>query len=149
LNAIAEKKVPYLNGGNAICSFVYAENLAQGIKFLYENNDAHGPYIIVDVNITWRCMIETICEIGGFKKPKLSVSYKLICGLVWLLESGYKLFRIKKPPVLNIYRLKIQASDLGFSGKRIQELGFKSNVDLETALRRTISYYKNEFKKQS
>jgi nucleoside-diphosphate-sugar epimerase len=146
LDAIAKNKVPLLDKGRAICSFVYAENLAHGIAFLSTDSRAEGIFNISDVNMRWRDFISTVCEIGGFKPPKSSVPSILVKGPVWLLESVYKLFRIKHSPIVNLYRLKIQSSTLSCSSARIHQLGFEPPIDFKEGIIRTIAYYKQNFK---
>ncbi len=146
LDAIAKNKVPLLDKGRAICSFVYAENLTHGIAFLCTNSQAEGIFNISDANMSWKEFISLICEIGGFKPPKSSISHRIVIAPVWMLESGYKLFRIKHSPIVNMYRLKIQTSTLSCSSKRIHDLGFVAPIDFREGIKRTIEYYTQNFK---
>ncbi len=149
LDSLIKHKVPLLDKGRAVCSFVYSENLAHGIAFLCKNMSAEGIYNISDRNMSWKEFISLICDLAGVPEPKSSVPYRLIQGPVWLLESGYKLFRIKKPPILNLYRLKIQTSTLSCSETRIQRLGFHAPIEFEEGIRRTIEYYNTMYLAQN
>ena len=141
LDSILKQKVPLLDKGRAICSFVYAENLAHGIAFLCKNPLAEGVYNISDRNMSWKNFISLICNIANVPEPKSSVPYRLVQAPVWLLEAGYKLFRIKKSPIINLYRLKIQSSTLSCSDSRIKTLNFCPLIEFEEGIRRTIEYY--------
>ena len=146
LDAIIKQKVPLLDKGKAVCSFVYAENLAHGMAFLSKNINAEGIFNISDRNMCWQEFISLICKIADVPEPKSSVPYRLAQAPVWLLESGYKIFRIKRPPVINIYRLKIQTSTLSCSENRIRELGFHPPVEFEEGIKRTIEYYNSIYR---
>jgi nucleoside-diphosphate-sugar epimerase len=133
----------FLNGGKARISYVYIENLVYGMNKLVSADHIHGPYIILDGDKTWKDWVTAWCTTGGVPLPKMNVPYWLIAGPIALLELLYKLFRIKKSPPLNLYRLAIARRDLAFSDRKFRtEFGYDPPVKFEDTLIRTLDYYK-------
>jgi 2-alkyl-3-oxoalkanoate reductase len=138
----------FVNGGKALISYVYVENLAHGISLLVNSSQKiSGPYIILDGNMGWKEFVKTWTEPKGLPMPKLNVPYGLVFPFIWLLEKIYRLFRTRKPPILTIYSLRIPAKDLAFSGAKMEkELGYKPIIPFPESIQRTLAYYDQNFK---
>ncbi|MHA1898056.1 MAG: hypothetical protein ACTSU2_11735, partial [Promethearchaeota archaeon] len=142
LDAIINGKFGFINKGKALISYVYVKNLCHGISLLIFSEQVRGAYIILDGNKTWREFIGDWTKLADVKMPHLNTPYHLLFPLVWLLEKIYKLFRIKKRPILTIYSIRIPRKDLAFVSEKVRkELGYTPVVPYELSLKRTLNYY--------
>ncbi len=146
------KSVPNINHGKARLSYVYAKNLADGVVLAGTHPDAAGKtYLIADNNPAYTTMKEfndKICKELGVKPSKANIPYWLAAPPIALLDLIYRTFLRKKLPILCIYTLKVAKYELYFkSDKALNELGFKSKVTLDSAIKETIDWYKSYFKK--
>jgi nucleoside-diphosphate-sugar epimerase len=143
LDAIRKGTFGLINKGKALISYIYVHNLVYGIQLLIHSATVHGPYIILDGNITWKDWVMTWAKAANCKAPTMSVPYALIFPITGLMEIVYKLFRIKKSPPLTLYRIRIPHKDLAFkSDKIIRECGYKPLVDFDTSIKLTMENYK-------
>jgi len=142
LDGIINGKFGFINGGKSLISYVYAENLAYGIKLLAEAETVNGPYIILDGNMKWKEFVKVWVDTANVKMPRYSVPYWLIFPFIWILEKIYKLFHSKKSPILNLYTIRIPRKDLAFTSKKIQqELNYKPIVEFNQSIKSTLDYY--------
>jgi nucleoside-diphosphate-sugar epimerase len=148
LDAIITGKYAHLNGGKSLISYVYSENLAHGIYRLITAQKVHGPYLIVDGNMSWRDFVDAWTTKAGVKPIRTSVPYWVAAPIAWIMESVGKLFRMKKSPLLNMYRISIPKDDLAYSPAKIEtELGYSPLVGFDESLNRTLDYYHQSKKK--
>lgn len=139
----------YVNGGKALLSTVYIDNLAHGLLLAAQNDDAMGQtYIIADdYKMTWRSFSEAMCEALGAKKPKTSAPLFLAYSLGWFLESFYRLFKIKSAPMLTRYTVSLAGKDFYFLPKKAEkELGYKPIVSFEEGIQKTADWYTSTIK---
>ncbi|MHA1341672.1 MAG: NAD-dependent epimerase/dehydratase family protein [Promethearchaeota archaeon] len=150
LNGILNGKFGFINGGRALISYVYSENLAYGIELLAEAKKVRGVYIILDGNLSWKEFVKKWTDAFGVEMPKLSAPYGLVFPAIWLLEKIYKLFRAKKSPILNLYTIRIPRKDLAFKCDKIKrECGYEPIVNFDESIMRTLEYYKEWKTKRS
>lgn len=127
---------------------VYVEDVAKavlkGIEKL-ENNQLKGEriYLIGPKNVdTMHHFYSKLCERIHKKKP-INLPYLPLLLPVTLLEAFYLLFKIKTPPLLTRARLYMMyASNIYDVSKAKKELEFEADTDIETAIRKTIKWWK-------
>lgn len=146
LDAALKGKFGFINGGKSLISYVYVENLVHGIVLMLEAQDIDGPYIISDGNKTWFDFVKSWTEAAGVEMPVISVPYWLISPFVWILEKIYRLFKIKRRPILTLYNIRIMKNDLAFSSEKAEtELGYVPLVPYDETIKRTLQYYRDEY----
>ena len=134
----------YVNGGRALVSTVYIDNLADGLILAAEKPQAAGKtYIIADdYRLTWREFSEAFIRALGGKLTKSSFPLWLAYPLGWMLEVVYRTLRIKKPPFVTRYAVSLAGKDFYFLPRRAEEeLGYKPKISWEEGVRRTAAWY--------
>ncbi|MCB9640955.1 MAG: NAD-dependent epimerase/dehydratase family protein [Myxococcales bacterium] len=134
----------YVNGGRALVSTVYIDNLAHGLILAAKTPEAAGKsYIIADdYRLTWREFSEAFIKALGGKASKMSSPLWLAYSLGWMLEKFYRTFRIKSPPFVTRYTVSLAGKDFYFLPKRAeQELGYEPKVSWEEGVERTARWY--------
>ncbi len=134
----------FINGGTKLINHVFVKNLVKGMIFLSEQpagSVSGEAFIIAEGSHTWKEYINAICERIEAKTPKLNVKFGVIAPFIWLLEKLYKLFRVKHPPILNMYRISIPRRDIDFSSKKILDLGFQFPYQYEEGMDETCRWY--------
>ena len=133
----------YISSGKALCTHIYVQNLVDGIIHVGRHPDAPGEtFIISDATKSWREFTELLAAGIGAQPPTLSTPYSVIAPIVWLWGLLWRLFRVKKSPLLTMYRIGIQRYDLDFSGAKITEkFGFQPRFTFEEGLQRTLDWY--------
>jgi len=136
----------YVNGGKALVSTVYVDNLSHGMVLALENEKAYGnTYIIADdYKLTWKELSEEFCRALEVPMPKVNAPLFVAYSLGWVLEKFYRLFKIKKAPILTRYTTSLAGKDFYFLPKKAEEeLGYKPIVPFEEGVKKTIEWYKN------
>lgn len=139
---IQNKKFFIVGSGRNLISFVYTENLTQGILLSLNNSKAiNNTYIISDRRpYEMNEFINTIASQLKVRKP-LHVP-KLIAYIMAIILELIALIS-KKEPLLSRERVKNLTSSFGFSIKKAQqELGYDPKIDLEEGIAKTIAWYR-------
>lgn len=149
LDAMASGKFALINGGRRLVSYVYVENLCYGIKQLVKAPSVTGAYIILDGNTTWRNWVDFWEKALDKKIIKFRIPYIFLVPITALMVGFYKLFRIKKDPLLTFYRINTMRKDLAYVNTRItSEIGYNPSIRLEDGIQKTLEFY-YETKKKS
>ncbi len=145
LDQIVKGRFALINGGRRLVSYVYVENLCYGIEQLIKAEKVNGAYNVLDGNMTWKEWIAIWEKVINRKIWIIRTPYFLLVPITALMVGIYKLFRIKKSPLLNFYRIKVMRKDLAFVNKRIRtELGYTPPTKLEEGIQKTLDYYNNK-----
>ena len=133
----------YINWGKALCTFIYVQNLVDGIIHVGSQPQAAGEsFVISDVTMSWKEYTELLCSGIGASPPTFSVPYWLIFPVVWIWEKLWRLFKVKKPPLLTVYRLSIQRRNWDFNGNKIiEQLGFQPRYSFDEGMQNTFDWY--------
>ncbi len=134
----------HVGGGKTIMSFVYVDNLLDGIVAAATHPDAVGRVynLVDDGKVSIGAFVDAMCDALGWKRPKSSVPLGLARFAGAALEDMYRLVGAKKGPPLTRYRIAYVAKDLHFSNERAKrELGWTPQVGFEEGLKRTAQWY--------
>lgn len=141
---IKKNNMPYIDNGKYISCFVYVENLADAILKAGVTPSAWNE----DFNIT-DGFGETLNdyfmlvarELGA--KPKfISVPKGIAMLFSGLVEGIYKLFKIKKAPLITKFSTYQNCVDYHFSIEKAKEkLGYLPMVSLEEGVKRTVEWF--------
>jgi nucleoside-diphosphate-sugar epimerase len=146
LDALYTGKIAYVNKGRALTCPVYIDNVIDGIWSASHAEAAVGQaFFLTDgLDITWREFTEKLAEALGVKKPVLSIPYGVGYAAALVVEGIYRLFRIKRAPVITRYRVGNGGLDYHFSIEKARRfLNYNPAVPLDEAVRRTAEWYLN------
>jgi nucleoside-diphosphate-sugar epimerase len=143
-DALCKGQVGYVSGGKSWTCPTYIENLVEGIVLsCFEHKAVGEAFIITDgLDITWRCFTEKITEALGIKSPGYSVPFWLGYSSATLLEWIYRSAGSTNAPLLTRYRIANAGTDYHFSIEKAKGLlGFRPDVGLDEAIRRSAEWY--------
>lgn len=138
-------RMSHVRGGRALLCTAYVENLVDGIALCGLHPAAAGrTYVIADgARITWKDLMDGICDALGARRPRLSIPYPVAISAAAALEGVYRLFRLKGEPLITRYRVNLVSHDFYFGIDRARrELGYEPQVGIEEALRRTVDWFR-------
>ncbi|MHA2281773.1 MAG: NAD-dependent epimerase/dehydratase family protein [Promethearchaeota archaeon] len=127
--------------GNAIGSFVYVNDVVEGLISVIERNDLKGnEFILGGINIKFGDWINLISKIAGNKKKPRHFPMTIALFYGWLYELKTKI--TKKMPYINRSTIKMINHNWAYtSDKAIKTLNYKI-TPLEVGLQETIAWYK-------
>jgi len=146
LDALVSGKVAYVAGGKSKTCPVYIENLLDAVMLASEKDEAVGEtFFVTDgLDITWKEFTEKLAEEMGLKKPKQSFPFGLAFAIGSILEFIYKSIGSKTPPLITRYRVSNGGLDYTFSIDKAKKLlGYNPRIELATAIKRSVAWYKN------
>lgn len=145
---LREGTFKYIDEGKTPLELAYAGNVAEAMAkaAVAEGLKPGEAFIITDGKaVTRREMVETICEVMGYKKPTGSVPRWLAKMLCPIYEAKAKLTGSRKPPRINRFRLKFMGTHLTFDiSKARRMLGYKAEHEPGEALARSVRWYKEK-----
>lgn len=142
---IKENNMPYIDKGKYISCFVYVENLADAIvKAGLEPNAWNEDYNITDgFGETLNDYFTLVANELGAKPKFVSVPHILAKFFSGLVEGVYKLFRIKKAPLITKFSTYQNCVNYHFSiDKAKEKLGYSPTVNLEEGVKKTVEWYR-------
>lgn len=134
----------YIDHGKNPFSLVSVKNLVDAILLAAESKNAVGQiYHITDGHdVTRKELVETICDILGFKHPKSSVPLGVALFAIPILETIYRILPTSQPPILNRFRMKFMHTYLTFDiSKARRELGYNPRDSFKESMREAVEWY--------
>jgi nucleoside-diphosphate-sugar epimerase len=147
LDIIVKGKAGYVSSGKSKTCPTYVENLAQAVDLAcFQPRTAGEAFIITDgIDTTWRAFTEMLAHAAGAPKPKFSIPFSAGYSIAFLMEMIYKAVRSRNAPLLTRYRMCNGGLDYYFSIMKSEKLlGYKPEVKLEEAVKRTVDWYRNK-----
>lgn len=138
-------KMPLIDKGRYVMSFVYIDNLIDALTKAARTDKSNGQaYNISDHGaITWKQFFETLCKELGVKPPSTSVPAKVALSAALLLEFINKLTFSKKPPEITRYRVLVSSGDFQLNiDKAARELDYDPEISTIEGIKKTIEWYK-------
>ncbi|MBN2153183.1 MAG: NAD-dependent epimerase/dehydratase family protein [Candidatus Lokiarchaeota archaeon] len=133
----------FMAGGRKLITLVNVKNLAAGMAHVGAHPAAAGEaYVITDASWTHRKYAEEICERLGSVLKAVNVPYALAVAIASIMEGFARLFRSKKGPVLNRYRVSIPRNDIDFTPRKLLSTGFVPPFSIEQGLDEAVAWYK-------
>ncbi|HDP79984.1 MAG TPA: NAD-dependent epimerase/dehydratase family protein, partial [Spirochaetes bacterium] len=134
LDAFFRGPLPLIDGGRAPGAFVYVDNLVDGAILAARSPVAAGRtyHFRDDYDITWG---QYIALLGGLigRRPRGNIPFRLAWTMGHLLETLLSPLGVRPPMTRLAAGVMGRNNDVDASRAR-RELGWKSRVDLETAL---------------
>lgn len=148
---IQHEKMLISAGGKYESCFVYVGNLVDAILLTAFTPDARNTdYNVTDGHReTLKEMFTAIAKEFGVRPKFTNVPAWAAKLLATLVESFYKLFRIKKAPLITKFSVWQNCADYSFSIAKLKKVGFKPKVSMKEGIKRTVKWFKqtNEAKK--
>lgn len=143
---VAKKLLGIPGKAEKVGSFVYVNDVVNGLVSIIDRNDLSGEaFILGGENTVLNDWINLIAEIAGVKKPRhFPMSMGLMYAGMW--EAKTKL--TKKMPYINRDTVKMINYNWSFSSKKaIDKLGYKI-TPLKEGMTKTIEWYKDFIDKE-
>lgn len=149
VQGLKNRKFKYVDGGKRKLCYSYVENLADGVLLALNSEKARGETFIItdDLLLTWRDVIESICERLNISSDFPSVPAFIAKTIGKLYEIPFKLFRLKKEPEITFYRASIVSKDFHFTCEKAKKLlGYSPTVGFHQGIAKTVEWYLSQFK---
>ncbi|MBN1944370.1 MAG: NAD-dependent epimerase/dehydratase family protein [Bradymonadales bacterium] len=143
--ALERGRMGLVNSGKAVLCTAYVENLAAGLRLALERPEAAGETFVIgdDREVTWRELLDLFALKLGCPPARLSLPLAVGYPIAAAWEGLYRLFRVKRAPLLTRYRLLVAGRDCHFlSTKARRLLGYQPRIDLEEGVERTVAWYR-------
>ncbi len=144
--AVAERgQLGTVNGGSALVTTAYVENLVQGLRLAVEHPKAADQIFVMGdpEPVSWRELFGRIAQALDAPPPRLNLPELAAYPLAAAMELGYRALGIRSAPLLTRYRVLLASRDCHFvSDKAAELLGYQPTVGLDEALARTVAWYR-------
>jgi len=139
---IKREKMMICAGGQYESCFVYVGNLADASIYIALNKKAHNAdYNVTDgQNETLKEMFTLIAKTFGVKAKFTNFPKGLAKCVATVVEGTYKLFRIKKAPLITKFSVWQNCADYSFSIKKLLSTGFKPKVSMGEGVKKTCAW---------
>lgn len=139
---IKKQKMLISAGGKFKSCFVYVGNLVDGTIHLALDQKAHNTdYNITDGhNETLKEMFTCIAKHFNVKPKFTNVPGPLAKLVAFDVELWYKLFRIKKAPLITKFSVWQNCADYSFSIEKLKNAGYTPTVDMDEGVKRTVDW---------
>ncbi len=134
-----------INGGRALLTTAYVENLAHGLRLAIEHpRAADQVFVMGDPQpVSWQDLFTRFATELGAPPPRLNLPELVAYPAATMMELAYRALGRRTAPPLTRYRVLLAARDCHFSSKKATELlGYAPAIGLDEAIRRTSSWYK-------
>ncbi len=122
---------------------IYTENLAKlmiDISEKKETVESSGTFIVSDVNIPWKYLVEQICDKINLPAPKFSIPYRPAYLAAILFEMVSRMIKKKNRPLLTRTAVETVGKSIRVdTSKLIKLCGYTPEVSLSVGLDKTIS----------
>lgn len=146
LDALRRGIYAHVGGGNTRVCISFVENLADGMLLAASRKGPSGEtFVLADEVVTWREFIDAVADAFDVPRARRAVPYPLAYMAAVLVESAWRLLRLRGVPPLTRYRIALFRGDLVFSSTRARrELGWEPRVGLAEGLARTRHWLEAE-----
>lgn len=137
---VRDRKLVHFDHGRVPVELTYSENLAAAIVQAGTASAGAGErYIVGDsYGVTVGQLIDLVAEQIGALPPRHSVPYRVALGVATVSELAAVVARRTTRPMLTRYAVKSVAGGMRYDLSKIQSIGYRPQVGLTEALRRTI-----------
>lgn len=139
---IKKEKMPVCAKGKYKSCFVYVKNLVDATIFLTERKQYHNTdYNITDgQNETLSEMFTMIANTFKIRPKFLNVPKGLSKCVASVVEGFYKMFKIKKAPLITKFSIWQNCADYNFSIEKLLSTGFKPKYTMQEGVTRTCNW---------
>lgn len=140
---VKKEKMMISAGGKYESCWVYVKNLVNAIIFTSQNSSAHNEdYNVADGNTSLKEYLTKVAKAYNVKPKFKNFPAPLAKLTACLVEGFYKLFRIKKAPIITRFTVYQNCANYSFCTKKLESTGYNKQYDEDEAIKRTAEYFK-------
>ncbi|MET9860340.1 NAD-dependent epimerase/dehydratase family protein [Streptomyces smyrnaeus] len=142
-NLLLQKQMLYIRGGQVPAGLLYVDNAVDAMIAAATSEETVGKvYNLRDPELTtWRQYVEALAAGMGVKPPWLNLPAPVATAVATLSEKLYGALGISSRPILTRHTVHLFDRDQSYGIRRAQQdFGFKSTVDFEEGMRRTVAW---------
>lgn len=143
---LLDSKMVLIAKGATPAGLLFIANAVDGIIAAASSPHTVGrAYNLRDETIeTWRDYVWALADGLGVPRTRTNLPYSAAIALAYLFEGGFKLFRIKKRPLLTRHAVFFSSFDQSYAIERARrDFGFRSKIDFQTGIDQTIAWLKS------
>ncbi|MBR1926129.1 MAG: NAD(P)-dependent oxidoreductase [Clostridia bacterium] len=139
---IKKEKMMICAGGKYKSCFVYVQNLVDAVLYVSTKKEFRNTdYNITDgQNETLKEMFTSIAKTFNVRPKFTNFPAPIAKCVASLVEGVYKLFFIKKAPLITRFSIWQNCADYNFSIKKLLNTGFKPEVSMQDGIKRTCDW---------
>jgi len=149
---VQKEKMMISAGGKYESCFVYVGNLVESILHTAFNSNLHNTdYNVADNNNTLKEYLTDVANSFGVKPKFKNFAKPIAKSVACLVEGVYKLFRIKKAPLITRFSVYQNCTHYSFSTKKLQDADYKPKFTTKQGISKTVEWIRglnNETKNQ-
>lgn len=136
-------KMSICAGGKYKSCFVYAGNLANAVIHTALKKEAHNTdYNVTDgENETLKEYLTLVANTFGVKAKFINFPAPIAKMVASLIEGTYKLFGIKKAPLITKFSIWQNCADYNFSIEKLLSTGYTKEYDFNTSIKKTVDWF--------
>lgn len=140
---VKRQKMSICAGGKKLSCFVYVGNLAEAISF----TTTHPHCYNTDYNVsdgqdeTLKEYLTMVANSFGVKAKFTNFPAPLAKFVANIIEGTYKLFHIKKAPLITRFSIWQNCADYNFSIEKLLNTGYTIKTDFKTAIDNTVAWF--------
>lgn len=140
---IKKEKMIICGSGKYESCWVYVKNLVEAIIFTSTNTNAQNTdYNVADGNTSLIDYLTKVALAYNVRPKFINFPAPLAKLTATLVEGFYKLFFIKKAPLITRFTVYQNCADYSFSTKKLEATGYKKVYSEEEGIKRTVEYFK-------
>ena len=145
---IKKEKMLISAGGKYKSCFVYVGNLVDAVLKTTLLKEAHNTdYNVTDGNNeTLKEMFTCIAKHFNVRPKFKNVPAPLAKLFAITVERCYKMFRIKKAPLITKFSVWQNCADYSFSIEKLNKIGFYPSVSMDEGVQRTVDWFNSTLK---
>ena len=147
---IKKEKMLISAGGKFKSCFVYIDNLIDAVLLTTFNKQAHNTdYNVSDGNNeTLKEMFTCIAKHFGVRPKFINVPGPIAKMVAILVESWYKLFKLKSTPLITKFSVWQNCADYSFSIDKLKSLGYIPKVSMDEGVKRTVDWFNSTLERK-
>lgn len=137
----AEKMIICGSGKYESC-WVYVKNLVEAIIFTAIHPHAHNTdYNVADGNTNLKDYLTKVARTYGVRPKYTNFPAPLARLAACLVEGTYRLFCIKKAPLITRFTVSQNCADYSFSTRKLEQTGYERLYSEDEGIKRTVAYF--------
>ena len=142
LQIVANKPVPYFNGGGCFCTI---EEAAEGIVNIFESEFKNEVYTLATMNLTWEQIIKEAKEYYGNTSKLVKIGPIRLDMLIKRIKKQDDKNKVSSGFNLAYYSKLITTTENFDNDYACSILKLKPNTDWQTAVHKTVDYLRGKF----
>lgn len=140
---VQKEKMMISAGGKYESCFVYVGNLVEAILHTAFNSNLHNTdYNVADNNNTLKEYLTDVANSFGVKPKFKNFAKPIAKSVACLVEGVYKVFRIKKAPLITRFSVYQNCEHYSFSTKKLEGAGYKPKFTKTEGINNTVLWIK-------